>query len=93
MQVGQHGRDGYDLELLPHIFHKSKMVKEWIKINQQRLVEIPFLSDHEEIRTNEFMEAECKNLIDQIIEKYSRKDKNEISGLHNRSCKSRVACS
>ena len=62
-----HAGDGADLELVIKVFPYNRRIKEFIKIKEQTRQEFPSLDEFEEIRSNEFVESECKHIIDRLI--------------------------
>ena len=65
-----HCGDGKDLDLVEQLWGNDERIKTRIKIERM----YPYYEDYE-IRTQEYVEQECKNLVDQIIEyteKYHR---------------------
>ena len=64
-----HAGDGADIDLLIKVFPNNERVKRWIEIKNNIKIECPFLENEEEIRSNEYVEQNCKHLIDQIIER------------------------
>lgn len=58
-----HYNDGYDLDLMEELWGYNDNIKERIRLERK----YPYHEEFE-VRTQEYVEQECRNLVDQIIE-------------------------
>lgn len=64
-----HAGDGCDYELMKKLWSDDRVV--------QMILENPLILDGDEIRTVEYVQQECRNLVDQIINLIHREKKDD----------------